>query len=49
MTILGIAALIAVVILGVLVLRVKADPTEKESVRKFLADSKPSDRRDRGA
>ena len=40
MTILGAGALIALVILGVMVLRVKSDPMEKESVRKYLADAK---------
>ena len=40
MTLLGTVALIAVVILGILVLRVKSDPTENESVRKYLAESK---------
>jgi hypothetical protein len=39
MSILGIIALIAVVVLGIMVLRVKSDPMEKESVRQALADS----------
>jgi hypothetical protein len=43
MTLLGTVALIAVVILGILVLRVKSDPTENESVRKYLAESKQPD------
>lgn len=43
MTILGIVALIAVVVLGLLVLRVKSDPMEKDSVRKYLAEAKPAD------
>lgn len=42
MTILGILAIIAVVVLGLIVLRVKSDPMEKESVRKILADAKSS-------
>jgi len=40
MTILGIVAIIAVVVLGLIVLRVKSDPMEKASVRKILADAK---------
>jgi hypothetical protein len=40
MTLLGIVALIILVVAGILVLRVKSDPMEKESVREFLADSK---------
>ena len=40
MTILGISAIIAVVVLGLIVLRVKSDPMEKESVRKILSDAK---------
>jgi len=40
MTILGIVALIVVVVLGVLVLRVKSDPLENESLRKDLDDFK---------
>jgi hypothetical protein len=40
MTILGIVALIILVVAGFLVLRVKSDPMEKESVQEFLADSK---------
>jgi hypothetical protein len=42
MTILGIVAIIAVVVLGLIVLRVKSDPMEKESVRKILSDAKPA-------
>jgi ABC-type transporter Mla subunit MlaD len=38
MTIFGTIALVALVILGVLVLRIKSDPMEKESVRKYFAD-----------
>jgi len=45
MTILGILALIVLVVLGILVLRVKSDPTEKDSVRKYLADSPRSKNR----
>jgi hypothetical protein len=44
MTILGTIALIALVILSVTVLRVKSDPMEKKSIRKYLADSKRSDK-----
>ena len=40
MTILGIVALIALVVLGVMVLRVKSDPLENESIRNALAESK---------
>jgi hypothetical protein len=40
MTILGTIALIALVILSILVLRVKSDPMENESVKKYLADPK---------
>jgi hypothetical protein len=40
MTILGIAALIALVILGVMVLRVKSDPLENNAIREALAESK---------
>jgi hypothetical protein len=40
LTILGIAALIALLIASLLVLRVKSDPTEKEAVREYLAESK---------
>ena len=42
MTIVGIIAIIAVVVLGVMVLRVKSDPTEKAAVRKILAEGKPA-------
>jgi hypothetical protein len=41
MTILGIIALIVLVIAGLMVLRIKSDPMEKESVREYLSDSKP--------
>ena len=44
MTILGTIALIALVILSVMVLRVKSDPMEKKSIRKYLGESKPSDK-----
>ena len=40
LTILGIAALIALLIASLLVLRVKSDPMEKEAVRQYLAESK---------
>jgi uncharacterized membrane-anchored protein YhcB (DUF1043 family) len=40
MTILGIVALVAIVIIGVMVLRVKSDPMEKESVRRVLEEEK---------
>jgi hypothetical protein len=40
MTILGIAALIALVVFGVMVLRVKSDPLENRAIRKALADAK---------
>ena len=40
LTILGIAALIALFVASLLVLRVKSDPMEKESVREYLAESK---------
>jgi hypothetical protein len=40
LTFLGIAALIALLITSLLVLRVKSDPMEKESVRDYLAESK---------
>jgi hypothetical protein len=43
MTVLGIIAIIAVVVLGLIVLRVKSDPTEKASVRKILAEGKPAE------
>lgn len=42
LTILGIAALIALLIASLLVLRIKSDPTEKEAVREYLAESKSS-------
>jgi hypothetical protein len=41
MTFLGIIALIVLVIAGLMVLRVKSDPMEKESVREFFSDGKP--------
>jgi len=44
MAILGTIALIALVILSIMVLRVKSDPMEKKSVRKYLAESKQSDK-----
>ncbi len=40
MAILGTIALIALVILSFLVLRVKSDPLEKESIRDTLAEAK---------
>jgi hypothetical protein len=43
MTVVGVVALIVLVVLGILVLRVKSDPLEKESVRQYLADAKASD------
>lgn len=45
MTILGAIALIVLVVLGILVLRVKSDPLENESVKKYLADLKSSERK----
>jgi hypothetical protein len=42
MDILAITALIALVVLGVMVLRLKSDPMENETIRKSLADSKPT-------
>jgi len=39
MTLLGIVALIVLVIAGLMVLRVKSDPMENESVRDYLADA----------
>ena len=44
MTAVGVVALIVLVVLGVLVLRIKSDPLEKESVRQYLADAKVRDR-----
>jgi hypothetical protein len=41
MTILATTALVVLIFVGILVLRMKSDPMEKESVRKLLAD-KPS-------
>ena len=40
MTILGIVAIIAVIVMGLLVLRVKSDPMEKESVRRVLEEER---------
>ena len=40
MTFIGIIALIVLVIAGLMVLRVKSDPREKESVRAFLSEDK---------
>jgi len=40
MAILGTIALIALVILSFMVLRVKSDPLEKESIRDTLAEAK---------
>jgi hypothetical protein len=45
MTLLGIVALIVLVIAGLMVLRVKSDPMENESVRDYLADAKQADRK----
>jgi hypothetical protein len=42
MTFLGIVALIVLLIAGLMVLRIKSDPMEKESVREFLSDGKPN-------
>ena len=36
----GTIALVALIVLGILVLRVKSDPMENKWVRKFLADEK---------
>ena len=44
MTLLGTIALILLIVLGVMVLRVKSNPMENESVRKYLADSKSPDK-----
>jgi hypothetical protein len=44
MTFLGIAALIALVIFGVMVLRVKSDPLENNAIREALAESKRNKR-----
>ncbi len=41
MMFIGIIALVVLVIAGLMVLRVKSDPTEKESVRELLSDAKP--------
>ena len=43
MTLLGIIALIVLVIAALMVLRVKSDPMEKESVRRHLSASKASE------
>jgi hypothetical protein len=40
MTLIGIIALIVLVVAGLMVLRVKSDPREKESVRAFLSEDK---------
>ncbi len=40
MTILGIIALIVLVIASLMVLRVKSDPMEKESVQEYLSEGK---------
>ncbi len=37
---LAIMALVALVVSGVMVLRLKSDPMENETIRKFLIDSK---------
>lgn len=42
MEVIGIIALIGLVIAGVMVLRVKSDPLENDSIRKALADSRSS-------
>jgi hypothetical protein len=39
MTILGIVALLVLVIAGLMVLRIKSDPMEKDSVRELLSDN----------
>jgi hypothetical protein len=44
MTILGTIALIALVILSVMVLRVKSDPMDNKSIRKYLVDFKNSNK-----
>ena len=43
MTLLGTIALILLIVLGVMVLRVKSDPMENESIRRYLADSQSTD------
>ena len=40
MTLIGIIALIVLAIAGLMVLRVKSDPRDKESVREFLSEDK---------
>jgi hypothetical protein len=42
MTVVGTIALVALIVLGVMVLRVKSDPMENKTVRKYLADEKGS-------
>jgi len=42
MTILATVAMIVLIIVGVMVLRMKSDPMEKESVRKLLANKSPT-------
>ena len=44
MTILGTIALLALVILSIMVLRVKSDPMEKKSIRKYLTEARPPDK-----
>jgi hypothetical protein len=39
MTILAVAALIALIVSGVMVLRLKSDPTENKAIKEALADS----------
>jgi len=39
MTILAIAALIVLIVSGVMVLRLKSDPMENKAIKKVLADS----------
>jgi hypothetical protein len=41
MTILATVALIVLIFAGIMVLRMKSDPMEKESVRELLADELP--------
>jgi hypothetical protein len=42
MTILAIAALVILIVSGVLVLRLKSDPMENKAIKKVLADSNPA-------
>ena len=42
MTILATVAMIVLIFVGVMVLRMKSDPMEKESVRKLLAHKSPT-------